>query len=193
MAKSIGAEENEVWRIDNVGVKQQQIPIPPLYQLFDVSHDGKSIAMHYDTHASSTGAQLYIAHADGSALVPLARKKFQYYWYPRFHPADKTVCAKHLDAKTGDLSIRVIAVDGSQERSIILPDRAGPETACWSPDGRFLAVAAYRSDAFRGGPKIGTLFIVDEPGTRIRKVELENAEQLRIYDVEWTAADLFPK
>ncbi len=185
-------QENEVWKIDSEGVKQQQISIPPLYDLFDVSHDGKWIAMHWDTHAAATGAQLYIAHADGTALKPLARKKFEYYWYPRFHPTGKVVCAKHLDAKTGDLSIRVIAVDGLSERSIVLPERVGPETACWSPDGRFVAVAAYRSAAFRGGPKIGPLLIVNELGTHFREVVLENIDELSIYGVEWTAADLFP-
>ncbi len=186
-------QEDEVWKIDSAGVRQHQIPIPPLYGLYDMSHDGQWIAMHWDTHASATGAQLYIAKSDGSALQPLARKKFQYYWYPRFHPTDKTVCAKHVHAITHDRSIHVIAVDGSQERSITLPDRLDPETACWSPDGKYLAIPAHRSNAVRGGAKIGPLFIVNERGTHFRQVALENVEELSIYDVEWTAADLVTK
>lgn len=186
-------QEEEVWKIDSEGVKQQQIPIPPLYGLHDMSHDGKSIVMHWDTHASATGAQLYIAKTDGSALRPVARKKSQYYWYPRFHPTDKTVCAKHVHAITHDRGIHVIAVDGSQERSITLPDRHDPETACWSPDGRFLAIPSIRLSAMNSGPKIGPLFIVDESGTHFRQVALENVVELRIYNVEWTAADLFPR
>jgi hypothetical protein len=185
--------EREVWKFDITGVKQQEIPIPPLYGLYDVSHDGQWIAMHWDTHASATGAQLYIAHDDGTAIQTLARKKFQYYWYPRFHPTDKTVCEKHLDAKTDELSIRVIAVDGSHERSIMLPEKVVPETACWSPDGRFLAIPAFQSAALRGAPKIGPLFIVNELGTHIRQIALENVEELSIFDVDWTAADLVAK
>jgi hypothetical protein len=186
-------QEGEAWKIDREGVKQEQIPIPPLYDLYDVSHDGQRIAMHWDTHRAATGAQLYIAHTDGTALKPLARKKYQYYWYPRFHPTDKTVCAMHVHSITHDRSIHVIAVDGSQERSITLPERHDPETACWSPDGRFLAIPAIRFSALSGGPKIRALFIVNESGTQFRQVALENVEELWIYNVDWTAADLVSK
>jgi hypothetical protein len=183
-------QELEKWKIDRKGAKLSKISVPALYGVFDQSHDGKWIAMHWDTHSDVTAAQLFIARPDGQELRPVARKQFQYYWFPRFSPDDKTLSALHLDVKTGERSIRLIAVDGSQERSITLNDEQGPEIACWSPDGRYLAIAAYHNVAFKGGRKSGPLVIVNEQGTAFRKLQLRDVDEYRISDVDWTAADL---
>jgi Tol biopolymer transport system component len=161
------------------------IPLPPLYDVFDVSPDGRWLAMHWDTHSSLTGAQLYVARADGSDLRPVARKRSQYYWYPRFSPDGKTLLAKHLDARGGRVTMRVIALDGSWERSISLQDGWEPEEACWSPDGRFIAVAAY-VDA----DKHGKLLVLNSAGTHVHEIELADSEQVRISGIDWTAARL---
>jgi Tol biopolymer transport system component len=144
--------------------------------------------MHWDTHASLTGSQLFIARLDGSELKPFARKRRQYYWNPRFSPDGKSVLAKHLNAADNGPpeSARIIALDGSHERSISVPKDFAPEYVCWSPDGKHVAIAAYRKGG--QGPPTSKLFIVDSAGAQIREVVLANADELHLGTIDWTAA-----
>ncbi len=175
-------------RITVSGDRLCQISVPPPYQVFDVSHDGKLLAMHWDTHATPTGAQLFVADIDGSKLRPIARKSSQYYWYPRFSPDDKSIVAKHLDAKTGALTIRIVALDGAQERSIILSNEVGPEIACWSPDGAWIAIVAYDQAAFAGGKKVSHLFVVNSAGDCIREIMSDDRGERHITNIDWSAS-----
>ena len=169
------------------------IDLPPPYVVFDVSRDGKSIAMHWDTHASLTGAQLYLADVDGNNVKVVAQKHFQYYWYPRFSPDGRFIVAKHLNANGGKATLRVLSLDGASERSISLGEQWSPEMACWSPDGRFLATAAFNAEAMSGSRKSSSIFVVDLEGTRLKEVKLPQADDLRIGSIDWTPAILIPE
>ena len=126
-------------------------------------------------------------------MRPLARKLSQYYWYPRFSPDGRTVLAKHLDARPGkdegDMSVRLLALDGSEERSIVLEGHR-PEVACWSPDGAHIAVAARDNVPRQPTMATSTVLIVDSKGSRVRTLTLVKAEITAANGVEWTAAPL---
>jgi hypothetical protein len=183
-------EECERWRVSTQGDKMARIPLPDRYSVEDISPDGQWLAMHWDTHASLTGAQLFIARVDGSDLRPVARKKRQYYWYPRFSPNGKTILAKHLNA-TNDgpwISARIIALNGSQERSIVVGDNFHVEYACWSPDGQHIAISAH--DDNPSATRTSKLFLVNTSGTQIRELALANVDGLRLANIDWTAATI---
>ncbi|MCP3916774.1 MAG: hypothetical protein GY711_14555 [bacterium] len=168
--------------------KTEELAVPAKYDVWDVAADGR-LAMHWDTHAHWTGSQLFLSAADGSALRSLARRREQYYWYPRFSPDGKKVLAKHLDARGelgGGVSIRVLAVDGSSELAIDVSPDHGAEIACWSPDGAHIAVAAFENAAFEGGAKVGGVFLTDAGGQRVRRLTLRGVELITAGDVEWT-------
>lgn len=175
-------------RLDLAGNARAMIPVPPSYGAYDVSPDGRWMAMHWDSHSSETAAQLYCSLLDGSQLQPIACRKFHYYWYPRFRPDGGAVLAKHLNARGGQASIRIIELDGSAERDIALDSGYAPEFACWSPDGAFIAIAAINEEGREGGPKHSKLFIVNADGTQLTEIQLADAEELRIYSLDWTSA-----
>jgi hypothetical protein len=166
------------------------IPVPPPYDAYDVSPDGRWLAMHWDTHCSETAAQLFRSQFDGSELQPIARRRFQYYWYPRFRPDGAAVLAKHLSAHGGQLSVRVIELDGSAEQDIALGDGYAPDAACWSPKGNLMAIAALHEEGLEGGPKHSKLFVVNAAGTHVKELSLAGAERVWIYSVDWTASRL---
>ena len=173
------------------GKKLAAMDLPSPYVAFDVSRDGKRVAMHWDTHASATGAQLYVADVDGRHLMTIAQKRSQYYWYPRFSPDGNSVVAKHLDASdSGRITVRILLLDGSGERWISLGERYIPEVACWSPDGNCVAIAAYAAEAFSGGEKVSKIYIVDSAGHRMKEVKLLQADGLRIGSIDWAPAAL---
>ena len=178
----------EKYRLSVQGEKLAAIDLPTPYEAFDVSRDGEWIAMHWDTHASLTGAQLYVAKVDGRDLKAIAQKRHQYYWYPRFSPDGKSVVAKHLDANNGRFTVRVLSLDGSSERSISLGERYIPEVACWSPNGSCVAIAAHGAEAASGGKKVSRIFIADSVGRRLTEVKLRQADVLQIGHIDWTPA-----
>jgi hypothetical protein len=139
------------------------LSIPAAYDVGDASPDGSALALYWDTHAQLSGAQLFLCASDGSNLRPLARRREQYYWYPRFSPDGQTILAKHLDARTGRLpsrpalSVRLLAIDGTSERSVSISSEHQVEYACWSPDGAQIAIVAFENSAFTGGAKRGAV------------------------------------
>ena len=181
-------QESKKWVLGLDGRKLREVPVPPLYDVYDVSPDGRWLAMHWDTHATLTGAQLYVSKADGSGLRPVARKRSQYYWYPRFSPDGQTLLAKHLDPGSGEITVRLLAVDGSRERAFHVGDGLMAEAACWSPDGRAVAVVALSEDR-----RVCRLRVISVDGTRGRDVELDGCEEVRADDVTWTAVRLVPE
>jgi len=184
-------DEREKWRMSARGDRIAKIPLPPGYDAESISPDGRWLAMHWDTHASLTGSQLFISRLDGSDLKPIARKRRQYYWYPRFSPDGKSVLAKHLNAADDGpwISARIIALDGSQERSISVSEGFSAEYVCWSPAGQYIAIAAIDGDA-PSGRRTSKLFIVDSQGAQIREVVLANVQRLHLGTIDWTVAGI---
>jgi hypothetical protein len=179
-------EEGETWRLGVDGIKTAAIPLPALNDVWDATADGQWLAMHWDTHAV-TGSQLFVARADGTDLRPVARKKRQYYWYPRFSHDGKSVVAKHLDPATGVHSLRLLSLQGDNEVAILSDGGSGPDSACWSPDDLCLAVVT--NCQLNGGRTRGSkLMIVNAEGTQIREVFLANATDLHLASIDWTGA-----
>lgn len=212
-------------RFDLAGAVRATVPAPPPYDAYDVSPDGRWLAMHWDTHASETAAQLYRVQLDrqdrqsarrgresiatgesgdvverpvakdsrppaATPLQPIARRRFHYYWYPRFRPDGAAVLAKHLSARGGQVSVRVIELDGSAERDVALDNGYVPDSACWSPDGAFIAIAALNEEALDGGPRHSKLLVVNAAGTHLKEISLADVKELRIGSLDWTAARL---
>lgn len=189
--------DRDKWQFNIADNELNKLALPARYDVWDVSPDGRLLVMHWDTHAHLTGAQLYVSYRDGSGLRPLARKREQYYWNPRFSPDGKTVLAKHLDARkhreateTGHVCIRTIALDGSRECSIEVNEGFMPKTACWSPDGDHIAVVAYPVAAFSGDRKVSKIFVVDSEGSHVIEVALKHVSQIQLSDIEWSPVEL---
>jgi hypothetical protein len=191
--------DTEKWQFDisNNGLKK--LDLPARYDIWDVSPDGRQLALNWDTHAYLTGAQIHLANRDGSGLRPLAQKREQYYWYPRFSPDGAKVLAKHLDARAGGnrpdaphTSIRTLALDGSHESSIQVSDEYMPEVASWSPNGEHIGVVAYGNAAFSGGSKQSKVFVVDAEGVHFNEVRLRNVDNLILHDIDWSPVILPP-
>jgi hypothetical protein len=171
------------------GADRGKLTVPTAYEVFDVSPDGRLVALYCDTHSSKTGAQAFVADLSGDHLRPIARRRSQYYWYPRFSPDGKSIVAKHLDAKGGALTVHIVALDGSHERSISLGKGLAPEGACWSPDGKWILIIGF--DEAVGPSKNGSqLFVADVAGERIAKVRMDSKELRQVTSIDWTAAML---
>ncbi len=186
-------EESNKLRFNTLGEQVGELAVPALYEVCDVSPDGGWVAMHWDTHAHLTGAQLFVSRIDGTDLRPVARRQAQYYWYPRFSPDGKTLLAKHLNAAEGGggrISVHTIALDGTEERSLSVSEGYSPEVACWSPDGRWIAVAAYANSAFGGGEKHSEIFVIDPQAHRVRQISFGDSARSIVFDIDWTARDL---
>lgn len=185
------AQESEKSIFRMSGEKLSTIPLPPLYDVYDVSKDAKWIAMQWDTHSHMNGARIFLSKIDGSELKPIAQKREEYYWHPRFSPDGKSVLAKHLNAHDGGtLSLRILALDGSREVAISLKNLGEVESACWSPDGKHIAIKAYLEISDDSGPaRLRHLVITNADATEVKKIELKNTADYSLNgELTWTDA-----
>ena len=184
--------EGESWIVGPDGVKDSKLAVPQLFDVYDVSPDGKTLALNRDTHCHETGAQVFVARFDGTEFRAIARKRFHYYWYPLFSPDGKMLLTKHLLATGGRCTTNVIALDGRTELEIAVPLPFEADYHCWSPNGEFIAIAAV-GEAL--GRRESRIFITDSNGTAIREVSLEGIEFFRANAITWTAKQTseFPK
>ncbi len=184
-------EETAKWRIGADGSNPQPLPLPPLHDVEDWSPDGKWLATHRDFH-SAAGAHLYVMRPDGTGQRQLTGPGYHYNWNPRFSPDGRWVLHKHMEPeKKGRLSIRVIDFEATTVREVLgQVGRTVPEMACWSPDGRYIAVVVSNfkeNMASKGGPEDqdGRIVIVDVAGRLCGELRLASAEGVALWCLDW--------
>jgi len=180
--------ESAKWQLGADGSKPRQLPLPTLHAVEDWSPDGRWLATHWDTH-SAAGSHLYVMRVDGTGLRQLTAPGYNYSWYPRFSPDGKWVLHKHLDK--GRLSIRVIDFNATTVREVLgQVGRAAPETACWSPDGRYIAVLVFNFEndlASMGdvADQDWRIVIVDVAAKSRHELRLTDATAVTIDGLDW--------
>jgi Tol biopolymer transport system component len=123
-------------RVNVDGSDRKELPIPTEDNVQDWSPDGQSLVT-----ASSRGAkigwQLYVMRPDGTGQKRITEGGNPF--YARFSPDGRRVI--YTDGARGDQSgIWVVDVDGTNARRVLPVDRNTIGSACWSLDGKRIAV-----------------------------------------------------
>jgi len=182
-----GKTENDkwihhTWRIDADGRNPKELAIPKTDEVDDWSPDGKWFVTVSDRHPPhGHGYQLYVMHPDGSGERRLTKNGLN--CYPRFSPDSRTVVYCHQTAKEGN-SIWVVDIDGKNARPLIKEeDLVSPNFACWSPDGKRLAVLRFKWEQDEKGERFTRnpndadyhILIMDADGQNRRRLDLADA------------------
>jgi RNA polymerase sigma factor (sigma-70 family) len=168
------------YRIDANGVNAEKLPIPATDEVDDWSPDGKWVATVSDRHPPhGHGYQLYVMHPDGTEQRRLTKGGLN--CYPRFSPDSKKLVYLRQTAKEGN-SIWTVNLDGTDNREILKEeDLVTPDFACWSPDGKRLAVIREKWECGEDGVRRGSrdadhhLIIMDANGQNRRRLELADS------------------
>ena len=126
----------ETFQINADGSGREPLKIPPEDGVQDWSPDGAWVVTTSSRNAK-IGWQLYVMHPDGTDQRQVTEGGNPF--YTRFSPDGRRLL--YSDGPQKDrLGIWVVGVNGKNRRRI-LPAGKGKTSACWSPDGRRIAVA----------------------------------------------------
>jgi beta-lactamase regulating signal transducer with metallopeptidase domain len=129
------------WLLDLSDKGAKMLPIAATEEVDDWSRDGEWFVAVSDRHPPfGSGYQLYVMHPDGTHERRIT-EGHGLNCYPRFRPGTNQIVYKHQGR--GLDSLWLVDLDGSHRKQLLTSDRAGtgaPEQACWSPDGKWLAV-----------------------------------------------------
>ena len=174
-----GGYRFETWRVNANGDALVRVAgIPETDSVHDWSSDGKWLLTVSRRHGeSSSAAELYIMQPDGekqrrlTKTGPNVRPRF-----PRFSPdAGSIVYARR---EQGRHSIHVINADGTGDRMVLREKGTmKPLMACWSPDGRHLAII--RCDQGET-PEQGdfSVLVTDLDGTVVNQLPLDEVSDV---------------
>jgi len=126
----------ETFRISADGSGREPLKIPAEDSVQDWSPDGTWVVTTSSRNAK-IGWQLYLMHIDGTNQRQVTEGGNPF--YTRFSPDGRRLLYSDGPAKER-LGIWVVGIDG-KERRRILPTGKETASACWSPDGRRIAVA----------------------------------------------------
>lgn len=146
---NIGEMGDDVgWRgnasiVDLTTKEVRVLPIPKTDEVDDWSADGDWVVTVSDRHPPfGRGYQLYAMHSDGSAERRLTEGR-GLNCYPRFRPGTNQIVYHHQSR--GVDSLLLVDIEGKNRRELLKSEdgRSAPEGACWSPDGKWLAVGRF--------------------------------------------------
>ncbi len=149
------------------------------FEVYDWSPDGKWIAYSAVVEGSAPCAygcsgELFIESVDGSVMRRLTFN--QNSGHVQWSPDGAWVAVQTDGAEPGSRDIRLIAPDGSAERTLITTD-TGFSLMRWSPDGSQLAVIESRQTE-------------SEFSQFIRVIEIETGDSRIVYQSKWRADSL---
>jgi Tol biopolymer transport system component len=175
------------WEMNVDGSGQKDLPIPETDYVADWSDDGKwFVAVTNREPPFGCGYQLYRMHPDGSEELRLTKDGLN--CYPRFSPDSRQIVYLH-QGKQG--SLHVIDVDGTNDHEVLRDDNtATVEAACFSPDGRRLAVLRYNGQVNEKGELTldalaCRLEIMDVDGKNRRELPLVGASITWLGHPDW--------
>jgi Tol biopolymer transport system component len=130
----------ETCRMKADGTAPILLPLPDTEYVEDWSSDGQWLATSSMRHRPDEGREIYLMHLDGTAERRLTRTGDNL--HPRFSPDGRHVLFIRREKEKKGLGVWVVGVDGRDPRKVYQMDGTHPE-ACWSPDGRQLAVSIW--------------------------------------------------
>jgi Tol biopolymer transport system component len=180
------------WIMDADGSNAKELPIPKTDEVDDWSRDGKWRVTVSDRHPPhGHGYQLYVMHPDGTGQRRLTEGGLN--CYPRFSPNSRKIVYCRQTAKEG-YSIWVVDIDGKNARSIMKEEElVSPDFACWSPDGKRLAVVRFTWQLDEKGRRVGRnpaeadyhVLIADTDGKNRRRLDLADAKVIWLGHTDW--------
>lgn len=149
----------EVFRMAADGTGVEALPFPDLPYVNDWSPDGQHFLVHLhardaDQPRNDRNRSLALLRPDGSIVRRLTEKSSN---CARFSPDGRRVL--YVEALDNGNALWVEPVEGGERRRIPV-DELHLILACWSPDGKSIALSA---DKMRPGPGSDLLFPRDEP------------------------------
>jgi Tol biopolymer transport system component len=152
------------------------LPVPETDQVEDWSLTGNWLVTMSDRHPPfGRGYQLYVMHPDGTGEKRLTEGAGTN-GNARFSPDGKRIVYLH---QRGRDSLWVVHTDGSNAKQILRVENDGsndPHSACWSPDGKWLAVHIMAREArTENGRTVWRL--PDTPNERIEIVTPDGARR----------------
>jgi hypothetical protein len=184
----------ELWRINADGSGAEKLPIPNTEEVDDWSADGRWVITVSTRHnADGLGYQLYAMHPDGTGERRLTEGKGLNV-YPRISPDGRRVVYTHSERKDKEVvsSLRIVDIDGKNSHQILEEsDDLAPDHACWSPDGKTIAVRAFTwqigpdGTKFAGGDSVLNkyrIILIDPDGGNLRTLELPTTDYLGSQD-----------
>jgi Tol biopolymer transport system component len=182
-------------RVNRDGSGLTKLPIPEIDEVDDWSSDGKWFVTASDCDPSpQVGYQICRIHPDGSEQLQLTKGARN--CYPRFSPDGRQI-VYHRDywmLHRYEFELHVMDVDGTNDHVVLRNEElANFESACWSPDGRHLAVVWYTEILGKDGVKSRWLGeqskhrieIMDADGKNRRVVKLSDAIPHYICCLDW--------
>jgi Tol biopolymer transport system component len=172
------------WRMAADGSDAKKLPIPETDEVDDWSPDGKWFVAVSDRHPPhGRGYQLYVMRPDGTEQRRLT-KGGGLNVYPRFSPDSRRLVYLRQTAKEGN-SIWVVDVDGTNARQIMKEEgQVTPDFACWSPDGKRLAVVRFTTERDREDADTH-IEIMDADGQNRRRLNIANAKVIWLGHADW--------
>jgi Tol biopolymer transport system component len=134
-------EERRAWvhttlRINADGTERKELPIPAEDGVQDWSADGRWL-LTASSRGAKIGWQLYVMRPDGTGSRRITEGGNPF--YARFSPDGRHVV--YSDNARGDQSgIWIVDVDGKNAHRVLPAVRDTTDSACWSPDGKRIAV-----------------------------------------------------
>jgi Tol biopolymer transport system component len=163
----------ETWRMNADGSNQVRLPVPETDWVVDWSPDGRWLLT--ESFQGPEGTQIRIMHPDGTGLRSLTESK-QVHHYPRFSPDGRRIVCSTSTPKGHALWI--VGVDGRDRREIPLEPRRHAK-ACWSPDGRWLAIELLDLQPSENGRLVLTSDL-DQLNSRIEVVSVGGEDRRRL-------------
>jgi Tol biopolymer transport system component len=172
----------ETWRLNADGTGATKLPVPDTDFIEDWSPDGKWFVTLSDRHPPrGRGYQLYLMHPDGTEERRLTNGG-GLNCYARFSPDGRRLV--YIHQLRGSNSLHILDLAGGEDREI-LNEKDGdmPDAACWSPDGKRLAVGLTTR------PRPGATDLPDNPLHLAYRLEIMGADggnrrELKLTDAE---------
>jgi Tol biopolymer transport system component len=181
------------WRLSRDGSQRVRLPIPDSDAVADWSSDGKwFVTESLRDRPASPDCQIYRMRPDGTSQVRLTKDGRNL--RPRFSPDGRRIVYSHdYQPKLDVHELRVMDCDGKNDHAILrnegLADFRG---ACWSPDGRWLAVVWTTWEIVSGEKVLRAgeaskfrIEIMGADGRGRRVLDLAGAKVLQFWNPEW--------
>jgi Tol biopolymer transport system component len=174
-SRASGAAEKlsqfETWRMNAEGSDYVKLPVPETDVVVDWSPDGRWLLMR--SFRGIGDNQMRIMHPDGTGLRSLA-EGMDYYRDPRYSPDGLSVVFS-TNAQEGS-ALWIVGVDGKGRRQVSLEPKRYAR-ACWSPDGKWLAIGLLDVHVSEDGHLV---FDHDQLNCRIEVLSVEGEDRRRL-------------